>query len=186
MVSLMSLLFPIIGSAVLVFVVSSVIHMVFTYHKDDLRRLPNEDAARAAMRPLAIPPGDYAVPFAGSAGAMKDPAYNAKLAEGPVAVMTVYPNGPFAMGRSLVLWFIYSLVVSLFAGYLASRTLAADATYLMVFRVTGTVAFTGYALGLAQQSIWYNKNWGATLRSMFDGLIYAMVTAGTFGWRWPS
>jgi hypothetical protein len=56
----------------------------------------------------------------------------------------------------------------------------------MVFRVTGTVAFTGYALGLAQQSIWYNKNWGATLRSMFDGLIYALVTAGTFGWRWPS
>lgn len=185
MVSIMSLWVPIVGSAVLVFVVSSIIHMMLTYHKDDLRKLPNEDAVRAAMRPLAIPPGDYAMPYAGSSAAMKDPGYNAKLAEGPVAVMTVFPNGPFMMGKSLMLWFGYSLVISLFAAYLASRTLDAGESYLMVFRVTGTVAFAGYALGLAQQSIWYRKNWGATLRSMFDGLIYATVTAGVFGWRWP-
>jgi hypothetical protein len=27
--------------------------------------------------------------------------------------------------------------------------------------------------------------WSATLKNMFDGLLYALVTAGTFGWLWP-
>ena len=31
-----------------------------------------------------------------------------------------------------------------------------------------------------------NRNvWSTTLKSMFDGLVYAALTAGTFGWLWP-
>ena len=74
----------------------------------------------------------------------------------------------------------------MFAGYIASRTLDVGTDYLTVFRITGTVAFVGYALGDMPQSIWYKRGWGATFRSMFDGLLYALVTAGVFGWRWPS
>lgn len=33
--------------------------------------------------------------------------------------------------------------------------------------------------------IWYSQDWGATARNMFDGLIYAPLTGGTFGWLWP-
>jgi len=186
MVTLTSLLVPIVLSAVAVFLVSSVLHMLLTYHKNDLRPLPAEEAARDALRPLAIPPGDYVIPYAGSAAAMKSPEYADKLAKGPVAMMTVLPNGPFAMGASLAQWFLYCVLVSLFAGYVASRTVAAGADYLMVFRITGTVAFAGYALGQMQNSIWWHKNWGATARSMFDGLVYSLVTAGVFGWRWPA
>lgn len=185
MVALASLWLAIVLSAMLVFVVSAVIHMALTYHKDDLRRVPDEDALRNALRPLAVPPGDYSVPYAGSSAAMKDPGFNAKLVEGPVLLMTVMPNGPFAMGKSLGQWFVYTLVVSLFAAYVGSQALAPGARYLDVFQVTGTVAFAGYALALAQNSIWWAKNWGATFRSMFDGLLYALVTAGVFGWRWP-
>ena len=57
--------------------------------------------------------------------------------------------------------------------------------YLEVFRFAGTTAFAAYSLALAQHSIWYRRNWGATLRSMFDGLVYALLTAGVFGWLWP-
>lgn len=186
MVTLMSLGIPIVLSAVLVFVVSSVVHMVFTYHRNDYRQLPAEDAVRDALRPFAIPPGDYAVPYAGTAAAMKDPVYNEKLTAGPVFMATFHPSGPFSMGKNLVQWFLYSVIISLFAAYLASRTLPAGAEYLSVFRVTGTVAFAGYALGHMQQSIWYARDWGVTARSMFDGLLYALVTAGVFGWRWPA
>lgn len=185
-VSLMSLWMPIVVSAVLVFLVSSVIHMVFTYHKNDFRKLPAEDATRAALRGQAIPPGDYVVPYAGSAAAMKSPEYAQKLEEGPVLMFTVLPNGPFAMGKSLAQWFGYSLLVSLFAGYLCSRTLGPGAEYLAVFRITSTVAFAGYALGQVQNSIWYHRGWGSTFRTMFDGLLYALVTGGAFGMLWPA
>jgi hypothetical protein len=51
--------------------------------------------------------------------------------------------------------------------------------------LTGTVAFAGYALALPQHSIWYKRGWGFTLKTMFDGLVYALLTAGVFGWLWP-
>lgn len=89
------------------------------------------------------------------------------------------------MGTSLTLWFMYSVLVSLFAGYLASASLSADTHYLKVFQIVGTSAFMGYSFALLQNTIWFKRSWKATVKSMFDGLIYALVTAGTFGWLWP-
>jgi hypothetical protein len=54
-----------------------------------------------------------------------------------------------------------------------------------VFRLVGTAAFMGYSLALLQHSIWYKRNWGTTLKSVFDGLLYGLLTAGVFGWLWP-
>jgi hypothetical protein len=48
-----------------------------------------------------------------------------------------------------------------------------------------TVAFVGYSLALWQNSIWYKRAWAITLRVTIDGLIYALLTAGTFSWLWP-
>ena len=185
MVSVTSLLIPILLSAVFVFVASSVIHMVLGYHKNDFRQVPNEDTALEALRQMKLPPGDYCAPYAGSMEAMKSPAFAEKITRGPVVIMTVKPGGSMSMGAQLTQWFIYSVIVSVFAAYVAGRVLTADAHYLQVFRVAGTVTFVAYAMALPQFSIWYNRNWGTTLRSMFDGLIYALLTAGTFGWLWP-
>ena len=185
MVSLMSLWLPILLSAVLVFVVSSLIHMVLKYHRTDFGKVPNEDQVMDALRPFGIAPGDYVIPHAGSMKAMKTPEFIEKMTKGPAAFLTVVENGPPAMGKSLVQWFVYSLVVGVFAAYVAGRALDPGADYLPVFRYVGTVAFTGYALALLQNSIWYKRNWTATLKSVFDGLLYALVTAGTFGWLWP-
>jgi hypothetical protein len=185
MVALSSLWLPILLAAVAVFVVSSIIHMVLTYHRSDVKPVPSEDAVAAALRPHAIPPGDYVIPYAGSAAAMRTPEYQEKLNKGPVVFMTVRPNGPVAMGGSLAQWFVYCAVVGLFAAYVASRALGPGAEYLDVFRFAGTTAFAGYGLGLLQNSIWWGKSWGSTLRGVFDALIYALVTAGVMGWLWP-
>jgi hypothetical protein len=109
----------------------------------------------------------------------------AKLNEGPVMVMTVMPNGPMAMGANLTQWFLYSLVVSLFAAYVAGRALGPDAHYLAVFRFAGVTAFCSYALGLWPMSIWYKRSWWVSLKSTIDGLVYGLLTAGVFGWLWP-
>ena len=77
------------------------------------------------------------------------------------------------MAEPLVLWFVYLLVVALFAGYVASHALAPGAHYLDVFRYVGTTAFMGLSLGLVHDSIWYSRKWSTTLKLMFDGLIYA-------------
>lgn len=186
MVSLVSLWIPILLSAVLAFVMSSLIHMVLGYHKNDFGKVPNEDKVLEALRPFAIPPGEYVIPRPGSSKEMKDPAYIDKLNKGPVAFMTVMENRPISMGASLVQWFLYCVVVSIFAAYLTSRAVGPSSPYLEVFRFAGTVAFAGYGLALMQNSIWYKRAWSVTLKSLFDALIYGLLTAGTFGWLWPT
>lgn len=185
MVSLMSLWIPILLSAVIVFVASSIMHMLLSYHKNDMRKIPKEDEAMTALRPLNISPGDYFMPHADSMNAMKDPVFLDKMKSGPVVYFTVLPSAVPSMGPSLVLWFIYSVLVSVIAAYVASHALRRGANYLEVFRVVGCVSFTGYALALLQNSIWYKRNWGTTLKYIFDGLVYGLLTAGTFGWLWP-
>lgn len=185
MVPLSALWLPVVLSAVLVFLASSVIHMVLPIHKKDLKKVPDEDAFQDAFRRMGITPGDYAVPCAGSSHAMKEPAFVEKMAKGPVVFMTVLAGGHTFMGTSLALWFAYCLVVGVFGGYVGGRALAPGASYLDVFRFVGTVAFACYAMSLPQASIWYKRNWGTTVRSMIDGLVYGSLTAGTFGWLWP-
>lgn len=185
MVAVSSLAIPIVLSAVFVFVASAVMHMMLTYHKNDFSPVPDEDGLLDAFRRLKVPPGDYCAPHAGSMEAMKSPAFVEKMAKGPVVIMTVAAGGPMTMGAQLTQWFVYSVVISVFAAYVTGRVLTAEAHYLEVFRVAGTVAFMGYAMALPQFSIWYKRSWGTTLRSMFDGLVYSLLTAGTFGWLWP-
>jgi len=185
LVPVISLLVPILVSAVFVFVASSVIHMVLPFHKNDLKRLPNEDAGLDALRGLNLTPGDYGSPLAASMGDMKSPTFIEKRTRGPVLFMTVLPSGPPSMGASLALWFAYSVIVSVFAAYIAGRALEPGVDYLSVFRFVGASAFMGYSLALMQNSIWWGRNWGMTIRSMIDGLLYALLTAGTFGWLWP-
>jgi hypothetical protein len=184
-ISLVSLWLPILLSAVIVFLASSVIHMTPLWHRSDFPRMPREAQAMDALRPLAIPPGDYFIPRAASMKDMKSPEFKEKMRQGPVAVLTVMPNGPITMGRSLGQWFVFLIVVSIFAAYIAGRTLPAGTPYPKVFQIVGATAFIGYSLALCELSIWYRRSWSLTLKSVFDGLIYGLLTAGTFGWLWP-
>lgn len=187
MVSILSLWLPILLGAVLVFVSSSIIHMFLSFHKNDFRKVPDEDGAMDALRTINIEPGDYVLPYAGSMEIMNSDDFKAKVEKGPVLFFTVLkPGAMFDMGPQLVQWFVYSLIVGMVAAYVGGRTLGPGAEYLDVFRLTGTVAFACFAMALPQRSIWYRQNWPATLRSMFDGLVYALLVAGAFGWLWPA
>lgn len=183
--SLFALWLPILLSAVAVFLASSVIHMVLRYHRTDVGRLPTEDATLAAIRSGGVAPGEYIVPYATMAE-MNSPEFVKKRSEGPVAVLAVMPGGPPAMGKNLAAWFVYSLVVNITAGYIALRAVGpGPVDYMSVFRFAGATAFAGYGLGIWQQSIWWGRPWTTSLKSTFDGLIYALLTAGVFGWLWP-
>ena len=185
MTGLSVLWLPILLSAVCVFVASSVIHMASPWHKSDYPKMPDEDRVMDALRPLAIPPGDYFFPRPSSRADMGSPAFAEKMKKGPVAVMTVMPSGPMSMGRNLALWFVYIVAVNLFAGYIAGRALPPGTSYLQVFRFVGSAAFLGYSAALWQMWIWYRRSLLTTIKSTVDGLIYALLTAGTFGWLWP-
>jgi hypothetical protein len=185
MTGLSALWVPILLSAVIVFVASSIIHMALPWHKSDYAKVPNEDRVRDALRPLAVPPGDYMIPRPRSMQDMKSKEFIEKLNQGPVMVVTVMPNGPGSMGKNLILWFLYCVVVSTFAAYVAGSALPPGAPYLRVFQLAGVTAFAGYALALWQMSIWYRRDWSTTIKSTVDGLIYTLLTAGTFGWLWP-
>jgi hypothetical protein len=185
MVSLTSLWLPVLLSAVVVFIASSVIHMVLGYHAGDFKKVPDEGALQDAFRRLGVGPGDYGLPKAESSRAMNDPAFLEKMKAGPLVFMTVRPGGEWSMGPALAQWFLYCVVVSVVGAYVAGRALGPGADYLDVFRFAGTTTFACYSMSLPQTSIWYKRSWSTTLKVMFDGLIYGALTAGTFGWLWP-
>jgi hypothetical protein len=184
MVPLAALWLPILLSAVIVFIASSIMHMVLPYHQSDCHQLPDEDNLRAAMRAAGLKRGYYMFPYS-SHKEMKSPAVQEKFKQGPVGIMTVLPSGPPAMPKYLISWFVYCLVIGFFTAYLTGHTVAPGVNYLMVFRVAGTAAFMAYGLGQLSNGIWKGQPWGMTIKEVIDGLVYGLLTAGTFGWLWP-
>jgi hypothetical protein len=179
MVPITALWLPILLSAVIVFVASSILHMVLPFHRSDYRKLPD------ALRAVGVTPGRvYSFPHCTHKD-MKSPEVVEKFKRGPVGLLTVMPSGAPAMGKYLGLWFLNCVVVGIFVAYLTARTRVRATDYLQIFRVAGAVAFMGYGVGQIQDSIWKGQTWGVTAKHVFDGLIYALLTAGTFGWLWP-
>jgi hypothetical protein len=185
MVSLGALWLPVLLSAVLVFVTSFLVHMVLSYHNSDYKPLPNEDAVRAAIRSGNPSPAQYVIPYCADPKDMQSPEKQQKFIEGPVAVLNLKQPGPPGMGTNLAQWFVFTLVVSFFVAYVAAHTIPAGTPYLEVFRVAGAVGFLAYAAGQFPASIWMGKPWSVAWKEAFDGLLYGLVTAGTFGWLWP-
>ena len=185
MVSLALLWLPILLAAVLVFAASSLIHMVLKWHNSDYRALPNEEEVRAAIRKGSPAPGQYVIPHCADMKEMGKPEVQQKYKDGPVGFLMLSPNGAPAMGKALVLWFLYSVAVSFMAAYIAAHTLASGTHYLQVFRVVGAVCFLTYAGGSVQMGIWMGKPWRSVVKDLADGLIYGLLSAGAFGWLWP-
>ena len=185
MIPLTTLWLPILLSAVVVFFASFIMHMVLGYHKTDYRKLPDEDRVTDALRNAGVTRGPaYFFPYCKFEELKSAPVIE-KFKRGPVGLLTLLPSGPPAMGKNMVQWFLYCVVISIFAAYLSSRTLAPGSGFLPVFRVVGTAALLGYGAAHVQESIWSGRSWVVTLKHLFDSLIYALLTAATFGWLWP-
>ena len=185
MLSVASLWLPIVLAAVLVFVASSLIHMVLKYHASDYRALPNEDAVRAAIRAANLPPGQYFFPHVGDMKRMGEPDVVAKFVEGPVGHVTLRKAGPPTMGPNLAQWFVFNLVISVLVACIAVTVLPAGAEKKLVFHTAGMVAFLAYAGGQIPGAIWMGKPWRVAAKEVVDSLIYGLVTAAAFMWFWP-
>lgn len=186
MVALTQLWQPILLSAFLVFVCSSLIHMVIKWHNKDYLKLANEDAVRAAISSGSpSTPGQYVIPWAMDPKECNTPEFQKKFSDGPVGVLYLKKPGPMTMGPMLGGWFVFILIVSLFAGYVGSAALGPNTEYLKVFQVVGTAGVICYSLGGIPAAIWMGKPWSVAIKEIVDGLIYGMVMGGTFGWLWP-
>lgn len=184
MTSLALLWLPILLSAVLVFVASSVIHMALPIHKGDYRKLPDEPGTLEALRRTGVVPGQYVFPCPASMQDMGSPEMQARFQQGPVGTMIVRPNGPPAMGTALGQWFLFCVVISLLVAYLTGLTHGPGAP--SVFRFAAAAAFLGFAMSSASDSIWKGVSWATTGKFVFDGLVYALLSGAAFAWLWPA
>lgn len=176
---------PILLSAVGVFVLSSLIHVVLPVHKDDYRKFPDEDAAMTSLREQGLTPGLYAMPMPASMKDMGSPEMKTRYEAGPVAFVTVLPSRVPNMGRELVSWFLYSCLVGIFTGYVAWVGVGPGGAYREVFRLTSTMAVFAYGLAYLPDSIWKAIPFRVTAKFVVSGVIYGLLTAGIFGWLWP-
>lgn len=186
MIALASLWLPILLSAVAVFFISSLVHMVLGYHRSDYQQLPDERATLTSLREKKLPPALYHFPYANSPKEMGTPEMVAKLTEGPVGILVLMPNRPMTMGKFLGQWMGYCLLVSLVIASVGALVLPRGTDPLLVFRVTGTIALLAYGLANIVDSIWKAYPWRVTGKHIVDGVLYALATGAIFAWLWPS
>lgn len=185
MVTIGSLWLAILVSSVLVWIASALVWMVLPHHKKEFRGVPDEEALRASLGAQNLSPGIYNIPHTESQEELKDPALVEKWKEGPVAFVTVFPSGLPNMGKNLSLTFCFYVLVGIMVAYLTGRTLPPDAPYMEVFRIAGTIAWLAYGFAYIQDAVWFGKPWSSVFKALLDALLYALLTAGAFGWLWP-
>jgi len=186
LVPLTVLWLPILLTAIVVFAVSAMVWMVMPHHKNDFAPARDEDALMDAIRGSVPGPGMYMFPSAPE-GEQNSEAYRERLGAGPVGILRVRdPQSVLEMRPAMAKSFLLHLVVGVFVAYLASRTLGVGASYPSVFQVTGTAAFMAYGFIGFQESIWFGLPGRVAFKHALDGLVYALLTAGIFGWLWPA
>ena len=176
---------PTVLSAVAVFILSSIIHMVVPWHKNDYAKFPDEAGVLDALRGFSLAPGEYMAPRPTSRGEMSSPEFAEKVKRGPLVILNIQSGDSVSMGRPLILWLVYVLVVSALAGHVAFGTNADNPVPRYIFHTVALTSFLAYAAGLWQQTIWFRKPALTSFKSTFDGLIYAVTTGLIFMYFWP-
>ena len=184
--TLLSLWLPILLSAVAVFIISSLVHMVLKWHAGDYHGFANEDAVRATIRGGNAAPGHYVVPHCKEMKDMGGEAMQQKYREGPVAHVMILPSGVPNMGRHFTLWFLWSLAVSVVAAYLATRIFGLEHhSARAAAKLIGAVTFIAHGFGNVTESIWMGRPWSSTVKYIADAALYAIGAAFVFYWLWP-
>lgn len=186
MVAIPELWLAILLAAVIVWFASAIVWMALPHHKKDFKALPDEQAARDVLGSQNLAPGQYDIPHCADMSDLKTEEGRQKFTDGPVGFMTILPNGIPSMGKNLVLTFTFYLAVGVMVAYVAGRTLPPGTEYLTVFRLTGTVAWLAYGMAVVPDAIWFGRPWSSIIKTVFDALLYALLTAGVFAWLWPA
>jgi hypothetical protein len=178
---LVSLLAPIILSAVALFFASFLSWMVLQLHKNDWKKLPNEDATLAALKPLEPSPGNYMFPTCENPKDHQTPEFQARWAAGPRGVVTFFSNE--GMGAKLGQTFVYFLVVSFCLAYLATIVIPAGASFRHVFRFMSTAAFLTFFAAIVPHAIWFKVR---IVGHLIESIAYAAIVGAIFAAMWPA
>lgn len=184
---LLALWLPILLSAVVVFVISSLIHMVFKWHASDYKGFANEDAVRDALRVGSPETGKrYVVPYCTDMKEMGSEAMQQKYAAGPNAFVVFAPNGQPKMGKQLGLWFLWALIVALAAAFIVAELVGISPWRARAgAKVVGAFTFAAYGLGTVTESIWMYRSWTSSAKYLLDSALYAVGSGLVFYYLWP-
>ena len=177
---------PTLLSAVAVFFLSSIIHMVVPWHKNDYAKFPDEEGVLAALRAQNLAPGEYLAPRPSGRGDMGSPEFMEKMKRGPHVILNIQPGGSPSLGKPLGFWLVYVILISAIAGHIAyGATGGHPSDHRITFHTVALASWLAYSGAQWQATIWYRKPWLTSFKSTFDGLIYAVVTGLIFVYFWP-
>lgn len=183
--SLANLWLPILVATVLCFIASALIWMIAPHHKKEWPPVPGQDDLIATLRKHNVGQGNYMFPHADRSDKTAFEAASKQWAEGPAGVLYIFPKGKLNMGKMMALQFVYFLLVNTLVALADSRVIGNAAVYLYVFKFTALLAFMAHSLGTVPEAIWFGRPWKSIVLQGVDSLIYAGLTAGTYGWLWP-
>ena len=130
---LIALWLPILLTAIVLFIASSIAWTVLSHHESDFSKLPEEDAFMEAVRKIDPAPGSYMFPYMTHKEA-KDAGMQERYRQGPRGKIVTWdmPN----MGRNLGLTFVYFLVVAIVTAYIAWSALGAGVGFMKALQIT--------------------------------------------------
>lgn len=176
---LTSLAVPILLSAVALFFASFLSWMAVQLHKDDWKKLENEDAVMAAA--TSVPIGSYMFPRANSMAEMNTEEFKKKYEAGPRGLLTILPKTN--MGLNLALTFLYFIAVSFLLAYLASMALHPGDDFAKVFRFVSTAGLMTFLAAMVQHAIWFRPR---IIGHVIESIAYALIVGALFAIFWPS
>ncbi len=180
--ALLSLWLPILLSAVVVFVISSLIHMLLNWHASDYGTFENEDAVRDAIRAGNAGPGRYVIPKCREMKEMASEAMKKKYADGPVGHITLLPNGQPSMGKYLGMWFLWALVIAVATtGFIVTQIFDLNPSRVRaVSKLVFALTFIAHGFGTVTESIWAGRPWSQSIKYLIDAALYAVGSAAVF------
>jgi hypothetical protein len=184
MADLMGLWLPIVAAAIAVFVASSLVHMVFKWHKSDFGRLSDEDEVQSVLRKAGAARGQFIVPYCQDMKESQSEAMKAKYIAGPIASITVFPSGVPTMGPMLGKWFVQNLVFATIAAAIALQVYGRGEHGHEAGHLAGLLTALAYGGGSIGQGVWMGKPWRVVALDLLDALIYGTVTALVFWKLW--
>ena len=181
---LIPLWLPVLLSAGAIWIVSAIVGMALPHHKRDFVGLPDEDGFMDYLRGRGIEPGNYLFPDFRDREALKSEKVEKALNEGPVGHLSVWQT-PVTMGGKLVATFVVYLVVSTLIAYLTRVALPGAASFAKVFQVAATAGVLAYCFSFIPNALWFSAYRRTIVASVFDGILYGVITGAIFAWCWP-
>jgi hypothetical protein len=178
---LLSLALPIVLSAVALFFASFLSWMVLQLHKDDWKKIEDEDKFLGGVAGCNLPEGSYMFPGCKSQADTKSEEYRRKYDAGPRGVMTILPK--VNMGKNLGMTMAYFLVVSFLLAYLGTIALKPGDGFLQVFRFISTAAFMTFLAAMVQHAIWFRPR---IVGHVIESVAYTAITGAIFAAMWPA